>query len=127
MANNSKNDDFPTIRLDEEDRRDYQAKKQAAPSKAPAQSSLSSTSSASQAPSSGNGIWITFVAMIALVACGGCYYLYTLLEQQKAVALALQEIRSNGVVTTTATTLGVLSRHPVKVAAIKPHIIGLGE
>ncbi|GEA06404.1 hypothetical protein KUL42_11650 [Alteromonas sp. KUL42] len=87
MANNSKNDDFPTIRLDEEDRRDYQAKKQAAPSKAPAQSSLSSTSSASQAPSSGNGIWITFVAMIALVACGGCYYLYTLLEQQKAVAL----------------------------------------
>lgn len=87
MANNSKNDDFPTIRLDEEDRRDYQAKKQAAPSKAPAQSSLSSTSSASQAPSSGNGIWITFVALIALVACGGCYYLYTLLEQQKAVAL----------------------------------------
>ena len=73
MANNSKNDDFPTIRLDEEDRRDYQAKKQAAPSKAPAQSSLSSTTSASQAPSSGNGIWITFVAMIALVASGGCY------------------------------------------------------
>lgn len=87
MANNSKNDDFPTIRLDEEDRRDYQAKKQATPSKAPAQSSLSSTHSASQTPSSGNGLWITFVALIALVACGGCYYLYTLLEQQKTVAL----------------------------------------
>lgn len=26
MANNSNNDDFPTIRLDDEDRRDYQKK-----------------------------------------------------------------------------------------------------
>ena len=87
MANNSKNDDFPTIRLDEEDRRDYQAKKQATPSKAPAQSTLSSATSISQTPSSGNGLWITFVALIAIVGCGGCYYLYTLLEQQKVVAL----------------------------------------
>ena len=31
MANNSNNDDFPTIRLDDEDRRDYQKKRQPTP------------------------------------------------------------------------------------------------
>lgn len=83
MANNSKNDEFPTIRLDEEDRRDYQTKRQAVPTKS------SPTAPNSQPPSNhggGNGIWITLVAIIAFMACGGCYYLYTLLEQQKAVA-----------------------------------------
>ncbi|WP_334047989.1 hypothetical protein [Alteromonas gracilis] len=86
MANNSKNDDFPTIRLDEEDRRDYQTKRQATPTTSP---STPRSTPPSQPPSSnggGNGIWVTLVAVIALAACGGCYYLYTLLEQQKVVA-----------------------------------------
>lgn len=86
MANNSKNDEFPTIRLDEEDRRDYQTKRKAAPSKP---STTPSSTPSSPSPSSnggGNGIWVTLVAIVALAACGGCYYLYTLLEQQKAVA-----------------------------------------
>ena len=86
MANNSKSDEFPTIRLDEEDRRDYQTKRQATPTKT---TTPSPSSSANRQPSnsgSSNGIWVVLVALIALAACGGCYYLYTLLEQQKAVA-----------------------------------------
>lgn len=86
MANNSKNDDFPTIRLDEEDRRDYQTKRQATPTTSP---STPRSTPPSQPPSNnggGNGIWVTLVAVIALAACGGCYYLFTLLEQQKVVA-----------------------------------------
>ncbi|WP_394220567.1 hypothetical protein [Alteromonas gracilis] len=87
MANNSKNDEFPTIRLDEEDRRDYQTKRQAPPthSTAPTSSSPSANHTSSNG-SSGNGVWVVLVAVIALAACGGCYYLYTLLEQQKIVA-----------------------------------------
>ena len=87
MANNSKNDEFPTIRLDEEDRRDYQTKRQAAPTKAtPPPSSAPSANRQPSGGGNGNGIWVVFVAVIALAACGGCYYLYTMLEQQKAVA-----------------------------------------
>lgn len=87
MANNSKNDEFPTIRLDEEDRRDYQTKRQASPSKSATPSSSLSSSTPSPAPTSGgSGIWMVLVALIAFAACGGCYYLYTLLQQQKVVA-----------------------------------------
>lgn len=86
MANNSKNDEFPTIRLDEEDRRDYQTKRQATPANAsPSNSSLSSNAAPANS-GGGNGIWLTLIALIALAACGGCYYLYTLLEQQKTIA-----------------------------------------
>ena len=49
MANNSKNDEFPTIRLDEEDRRDYQTKRQAAPSK--------TTPPPSSSPSAHEQLW----------------------------------------------------------------------
>ncbi|MDY6976973.1 MAG: hypothetical protein SVW51_12240 [Pseudomonadota bacterium] len=86
MANNSKNDEFPTIRLDEEDRRDYQTKRQAAPSKATPPPSSPSANRQPENSGSGNGVWVVLVALIALAACGGCYYLYTMLEQQKAVA-----------------------------------------
>jgi peptidoglycan hydrolase CwlO-like protein len=89
MANNSKNDEFPTIRLDEEDRRDYQTKRQATPGKASStpSSSLSPNSASPNNSGGGNGVWLTLIALIALAACGGCYYLYTLLEQQKVIAL----------------------------------------
>ncbi len=85
MANNSKNDEFPTIRLDEEDRRDYQTKRQTSSGKTSSPSSKPAAPSASSSQG-GNGIWVTLVAIIALAACGGCYYLYTLLEQQKAMS-----------------------------------------
>ena len=89
MANNSNNDDFPTIRLDDEDRRDYQKKRQPTPTKAPSNSS-SPTSPSPKTPEKssggGNGLWVFLIALIALGACGGCYYLYTLVEQQKVVA-----------------------------------------
>ncbi|MEC8231257.1 MAG: hypothetical protein VX061_07450, partial [Pseudomonadota bacterium] len=87
MANNSKNDEFPTIRLDEEDRRDYQTKRQASVTSTPPSSSSHTSHTSNTSPSSsGNGIWVTLVALVALTACGGCYYLYTLLEQQKVIA-----------------------------------------
>ena len=83
MANDSKNDDFPTIRLDEEDRRAYQKKKQPAPgngAKTPPPSG-STSSQASATKGSGNGLWLSLIALIALAGLGGCYYLYTLLQQ----------------------------------------------
>ena len=86
MANNSKNDEFPTIRLDEEDRRDYQTKRQAAPTKTTAPSPSSSANRQPSSNGGGNGVWVVLVALVALAACAGCYYLYTILEQQKAVA-----------------------------------------
>ena len=87
MANNSNNDDFPTIRLDEEDRRDYQKKRQPSTSTtATATSTASPVTPKASTNTSGNGIWIILVALIAIAACGGCYYLYTLLEQQKSLA-----------------------------------------
>tara|TARA_Y100000296_G_scaffold61831_1_gene71748 strand:- start:3440 stop:4234 length:795 start_codon:yes stop_codon:yes gene_type:complete len=87
MSNNSKNDEFPTIRLDEEDRRDYQAKRQAAPVKNTAATSAgSANSSKPSVQSSGNGVWLSLVTIVALAACGGCYYLFTLLQQQQSIA-----------------------------------------
>lgn len=85
MANDSKNDDFPTIRLDEEDRRAYQQKKQPAPASGKT-SSGSSTPPATATKSGGNGVWLTLVALIALAGLGGSYYLYTLLQQQQEAA-----------------------------------------
>jgi len=93
MANNSNNDDFPTIRLDDEDRRDYQKKRQPTPanSSAPSSSPAPSSVSSNAGSASGNGLWILLIAIIALGACGGCYYLYTLLEQQKNAASAAEQ------------------------------------
>lgn len=85
MANNANNEDFPTIRLDDEDRRDYQKKRQPVPAKA-APDNSSSPPPSKDKKSGGNAGWITVIALIALTACGGCYYLYTLLEQQKVAA-----------------------------------------
>lgn len=86
MADNNQQDDLPTIRLDEEDRRAYQKTKQPASSKktAPPPSGKDNTSSG------GNGLWLTLVALVALAACGGSYYLYTLYQQQQATAQAAE-------------------------------------
>ena len=86
MANNSNNDDFPTIRLDEEDRRDYQKKRQPSSSATSTTNTSSSPTPTTPAKTSSNGLWVFLVAIIALAACGGCYYLFTLLEQQKLMA-----------------------------------------
>ncbi len=88
MANDSKNDDFPTIKLDEEDRRAYQQKKQPAPggTKKNTPPPSSTASAAPPARSGGNGLWLVLVALIALAGVGGCYYLFTLLQQQQQVA-----------------------------------------
>ncbi|RDV24497.1 hypothetical protein DXV75_13830 [Alteromonas aestuariivivens] len=88
MANDSRNDEFPTIRLDEEDRRSYQQKKHSAAPAPKSPDSMTSPGTVSAQKSGGNGLWITLVAVIALAGCVGCYYLYTLLEQQKAEALS---------------------------------------
>ncbi|MEW9796629.1 hypothetical protein [Alteromonas sp. CYL-A6] len=81
MADNQRQDDFPTIRLDEEDRQAYQKSKQPSSSKPGP-----STAPASSKSGGGNGVWVTLVALIALAGVGGCYYLYTQLEQQKLAA-----------------------------------------
>lgn len=91
MADNSKNDDFPTIRLDEEDRREYQQKRQPEKQKGTVPpASSAKTSSTTSNSSGGNGLWVLLVALVALAGCGGCYYLYTLMEQQKAQANAAE-------------------------------------
>lgn len=91
MSNDSRNDDFPTIRLDEEDRRDYQHKKH--PSSQSVKSSAGTAPAASGKPSAGptksgggNGLWIALVAVVALAGVGGSYYLFQQLELQKKVA-----------------------------------------
>ncbi len=87
MADNNHQDDLPTIRLDEEDRRAYQKAKQPAPNKkgAPAASTKESSSKG------GNGFWILLVALVALAGCGASYYLYTLLQQQQTTAEAAEK------------------------------------
>ncbi len=92
MADNSKSDDFPTIRLDDEDRRDYQQKRQPVKQKPTSSSNQPKPPSAPKAPSSGgNGLWIFLVALVALAGIGGCYYLYTLVEIQKVQAEKAEE------------------------------------
>lgn len=79
MANNSHNDDFPTIRLDEEDRRGYQSKT------APVHRSVNTTetASASEAPESkrGSGLGV-FALLVAIVGCGAAGYLFTVTQKQ---------------------------------------------
>ena len=82
MADNSRNDDFPTIRLDEDDRR-TRAATQSRPAPTSGQVAVKS--------SGGNGLWITLVALIASAGIGGCYYLFMLLQQQQQVAVQAEE------------------------------------
>ncbi len=92
MSNDSRNDDFPTIRLDEEDRRDYQHKKHPSSQtiKSPAGSTPAASAKSSAAPTKsgggGNGLWIALVAVVALAGVGGSYYLFQQLEVQKKIA-----------------------------------------
>lgn len=86
MANDTRNDDFPTIRLDEEDRRAYQQKKQPA---APTSSNKAAPDTTPPAPKAGKG-WLTLVTLLALAGCGGSGYLFTLLQKQQAAALAAE-------------------------------------
>lgn len=80
MSSNSKNDDFLTIRLDDEDRKSYQQKKQ------------TTSSSTSQTPASNNTTTVkrgfpvtaTLALLIAATASAGAYYLYDLSLKQAA-------------------------------------------
>ena len=81
MANNSRNDDFPTIRLDEEDRRNFQAKSN------PVHRSVSPGTSSEPTPSSsggGKGLAV-FALLFGLASCGAAGYLYHLTTQQQAL------------------------------------------
>ncbi|MBO1255583.1 hypothetical protein J3L16_07795 [Alteromonas sp. 5E99-2] len=73
MSNNSKNDDFLTIRLDDEDRRDRQQSKSVSPQSAQSNSVVNSTSSPQK---SGFPVLATFSFIVALSASGAAYYLY---------------------------------------------------
>lgn len=86
MSNDSKNDDFPTIRLDEEDRRDYQQKKHPNEGKAQPRPSASDANTPSAPKKGASGGWLVLIALVALAGCGGCYYLYTQLQQQNVAA-----------------------------------------
>ncbi|MFC3093489.1 hypothetical protein DRW07_04625 [Alteromonas sediminis] len=86
MANTPKNDDFPTIRLDDEDRRDYQQKKHAGTG-TPAQHSQVGSASQSKG---GFPVVATFSLLIALGASGAAYYLYDLSLKQAATNQAAE-------------------------------------
>lgn len=89
MSNDSRNDDFPTIRLDDEDRRDYQQKKRPASKDNKAASpSAGAPSSKPVAASSGSGgtMWAVLALIVALVGCASSYYLYSQLQLQLAEA-----------------------------------------
>lgn len=95
MANDSRNDDFPTIRLDEEDRRDYEKKRHtAAHTIKPEEQASASSDPGSDEPKGKGGagtLLVVLVLLLALAGLGGCYYLYTLLQQQQAVALQAED------------------------------------
>lgn len=80
MANNSRNDDFPTIRLDEEDRRSYKAKSSATHRSVSTAPLASNTNS--QAKSSGSTGFAAFALIFGLIGCGAAGYLYWLTLQQ---------------------------------------------
>lgn len=94
MANDSKNDDFPTIRLDDEDRRDYQQNKRRAghtashtiPSGNAAAQTVVDDDDEDEKRGGASTVLVILVLLLALGGLGGCYYLYTLLQQQQAVA-----------------------------------------
>lgn len=85
MSSNSRNDDFPTIRLDDEDRRDYQKKQSSASAAAPSHSSTSDKQPAKTKSSGGSTFVLTLSLLIALGASGGCYFLYDLSQKQQVV------------------------------------------
>lgn len=80
MAANN-NDDFPQIKLDEEDRRGHQQKAVPAKGKATA----SATSSGVNSGSGGNSL-ATFALILALGAGGAAVYLYMQLQTQLSLA-----------------------------------------
>ncbi|MCW8108210.1 hypothetical protein OPS25_06855 [Alteromonas ponticola] len=88
MSNDSRDDDFPKILVDEEDRRAYHQKKQVAAhtirKDSPEQTATGN--GVAENRSKGNGIWLIIIAMFALAACAGCYYLYTLFQNQQIIA-----------------------------------------
>lgn len=86
MANTPKNDDFPTIRLDDEDRRSYQQKKQT-PS---GNDKASPSAAAPQKAGGGFPFTATLALLVALGACGGGYYLYDLSLKQAATNAAAE-------------------------------------
>lgn len=87
MTNNSKQDDFPTIRLEEEDRRPHQNKKQPVNAK-PAENNAPESHPAPVKKS------FPFTALLSLLiasaACGGCYYLYDLNQKQSQAFMAAE-------------------------------------
>ncbi|GGF55117.1 hypothetical protein [Alteromonas lipolytica] len=88
MANNSRNDDFPTIRLDEEDRRGYQSKAtQVHRSVSPSQA----TTSAETTKSGGGAGWGVTALLVAIIGCGAAGYLYTLTQQQSATLQSAEQ------------------------------------
>lgn len=89
MATPPKNDDFPTIRLDDEDRRSYQQKKQTSvgTTSSTASSDLTGTSPKSKG---GFPLTATLSLLIALGASGAAYYLYDLSVKQAATNLAAE-------------------------------------
>lgn len=84
MASNSRNDDFPTIRLDDEDRRDYQ-KKHSSVGQATSTSTGTKTKPQNAKSSGGSSFLISLTLLLALAASGGCYFLYDLSQKQQAL------------------------------------------
>ncbi|NVK56558.1 MAG: hypothetical protein HWE26_13170 [Alteromonadaceae bacterium] len=88
MANNSRDDDFPTIRLDEEDRRGFQSKTSPATrSASPASNSGSSEPQKSSGGGSGSG-WAVFALLVAIAGCGAAGYLFTVTQTQQDALLS---------------------------------------
>lgn len=81
MANNSRNDDFPTIRLDEEDRRGYQTK--TAPVHRSVATSQTAASGEPEKAKGGSG-WGVVALLVAIVGCGAAGYLFTVTQKQNA-------------------------------------------
>ncbi|MDC8830757.1 hypothetical protein [Alteromonas gilva] len=86
MANNSRDDDFPTIRLDEEDRRGFQTKTSPA-----SRSASAATNSASPEPkktSGGGSGWAIIALLLAIAGCGAAGYLFTVIQTQQDALLS---------------------------------------
>lgn len=89
MSSNSNNDDFPTIRLDDEDRQQYQQKKQTTGST----TSKKNSSANKTGKPSGFPVTATLAVLLACVASGAAYYLYDQsLKQASTIASAENRI-----------------------------------